>query len=429
MSETYIHQRGEWWHYRRKVPKVIAHLDIREEVNVTLGTKDKKQAMIKAEIYSTHFENYWRSLNETDTTQIKKQKYQAAVALAKAHGFAYKTTAQIATASLNELVERLQVSDKNMAQTEAVLGAVEQPQIMLSECIDKYWDYTADRLGQKTERQVRKWKNPRRLAMNNFIKEVGDKDLQQVSREDVLKFRTWWMQAIKDRGVNGDTGNKKLMYVKDIIETVSNQHNIEMDTDLLFANTRFDYTKQSRPPFDAQYVQNTILTSIGSMKEVYQMIIMAMADTGAREAEIFGLASEDIYLNAPIPYIYIRSREGYQLKTATSERKIPLVGTALYAFEKYPSGFNGAGNPDTFSTSVNKFLTENKLKPTPKHSVYSLRHTFKDRLRDVGAPEELIDTLMGHKKKGPQYGRGHKLETAYEWLRKIAYQPLKNLEN
>ncbi len=422
MSEAYIHKRGDWWHYRRKVPVIVAHLDTRKEVTATLGTKDKNQALIKAEIYSTHFENYWRSLSDSDTAQTIDEKYQAAVALAKAHGFAYKTTEQIASASLHELIERLQVASKNKEHTEAVLGAVVPPQILLSDCLSHYWDYTADRLGQKTERQVRKWKNPRRLAMNNFIEVVGDKSLQQITREDVLQFRTWWMEAIKEKGVSGDTGNKKMMYIKDVLATVSNQRNIEMDTDLLFANTGFDYIKRSRPPFDAHFVQNILLPSIGNMKEVYQMIIMVMADTGAREAEVFGLDAKDIYLDEPVPYIHIRSREGYQLKTVTSERKIPIVGTALHAFKKYPRGFNHAGNPDTFSTAVNKFLKENNLKPTPKHSVYSLRHTFKDRLRDVGAPEELIDGLMGHKKKGPQYGRGYKLETAHSWLRKIAFR-------
>ncbi|MEW8332977.1 MAG: hypothetical protein AB2692_18730, partial [Candidatus Thiodiazotropha sp.] len=60
---------------------------------------------------------------------------------------------------------------------------------------------------------------------------------------------------------------------------------------------------------------------------------------------------------------------------------------------------------------------------TPKHTLYSLRHTFKDRLRDAQAPEEIIDELMGHKKSGPKYGRGHILERKYEWMEKIAFQP------
>ncbi len=421
MEQLHIIKRGNWYHYRRRVPASIAHLDHRQEVTVSLKTKVKSEALIKAGIYNTHIENFWKALVLTDKTEDIHKKYEVAVALAKSHGFAYKTTEQIASDSLSELVRRLQVDLKTKEHIEAVLGGVKQPEILLSECIEKYWECTADRLNQKSDRQVRKWKNPRRLAMENFIHVIGDKDVQQVTRQDVLNFRTWWLDAITERNVCGDTGNKKLMYIKDMIATVSNQHNIEIDVELLFANTRFEYAKRSRPPFDASYVQNQILPSINSMKEVYQMVIMVMADTGAREAEIFGLDEKDIYLDVPVPYIHIRPREGYQLKTSTSERKVPLVGVALYAFQKYPTGFNHVGNPDTFSTAVNKFLKENSLKPTNKHSVYSLRHTFKDRLRDVGVPEEIIHDLMGHKKKGPQYGRGYKLEVMHQWLNRIAF--------
>ncbi|MEC8967302.1 hypothetical protein [Alteromonas sp. CyTr2] len=61
------------------------------------------------------------------------------------------------------------------------------------------------------------------------------------------------------------------------------------------------------------------------------------------------------------------------------------------------------------------------MRPSPSNTLYSLRHTFKDRLRDIGAPEEIIDELMGHKTRGPKYGRGHLLEKKYEWLQRIAF--------
>jgi len=146
-----------------------------------------------------------------------------------------------------------------------------------------------------------------------------------------------------------------------------------------------------------------------------------MADTGARESELIGLRVEDIILEKDIPYIWIRPRKNRALKTPTSERKIPLVGSSLFAFTQLPSGFTHYRNADTASTTINKYLRENDLKPTPSHSLYSLRHTFKDRLRDAEAPEEIIDELMGHKKSGPKYGRGHILERKYEWLQKIAF--------
>jgi hypothetical protein len=48
----------------------------------------------------------------------------------------------------------------------------------------------------------------------------------------------------------------------------------------------------------------------------------------------------------------------------------------------------------SLSATVNKFLRLNGLRPTRDHSVYSLRHSFKDRLVAAEAPDSLIDSLM-----------------------------------
>jgi hypothetical protein len=66
---------------------------------------------------------------------------------------------------------------------------------------------------------------------------------------------------------------------------------------------------------------------------------------------------------------------------------------------------------------VNSLVPENG-----GHTLYSLRHCFKDRLRDAEAPEEIIDELMGHKTRGPKYGRGHQLEKKLKWMQKIAFR-------
>jgi integrase len=182
--------------------------------------------------------------------------------------------------------------------------------------------------------------------------------------------------------------------------------------------------KNSRQPFEASYVQNTLLkgNALAGLNDEARMLIFAMSDTGARESELIGLRKEDIILTGEIPFIWIQPYEGHALKTPHSDRKIPLVGASLHAFQKQPHGFHRYSNSDTASSAINKYLRENELRPTPKQTLYSLRHTFKDRLRDIGAPEEVIDELMGHKSRGPKYGRGHLLEKKHEWLERIAFE-------
>ena len=231
------------------------------------------------------------------------------------------------------------------------------------------------------------------------------------------------MERISNKEVVAATVNKTIRFTRDILVIVGMNYEIDTDFELLFAKIRLKETEQSRPPFEASYVQSTLLSpeSLKGLNAEARLLIYAMADTGARESELIGLRQEDIFLDDDIPYIWIRPRNQKALKTLTSERKIPLVGASLYAFSQLPQGFSHYRNADTASTAINKYLRENDLKPTPKHSLYSLRHTFKDRLRDAQAPEEVIDELMGHKKSGPKYGRGHILETKYEWMQKIAF--------
>jgi integrase len=179
------------------------------------------------------------------------------------------------------------------------------------------------------------------------------------------------------------------------------------------------------------FVQSQFLDSnlLAQLNDQARALVLMMIETGARESELIGLTPDDYFLDAEIPHIWIRKNKLRTLKTKSSDRKIPLVGISLVAAREV--AFEGIvryqGNPYSASGTINKYLADNGLKPTAKHSLYSLRHTFKDRLRDAAAPEEVIDELMGHKKSGPKYGRGHLLETKHEWLTKIAFKVPKHL--
>ncbi len=77
---------------------------------------------------------------------------------------------------------------------------------------------------------------------------------------------------------------------------------------------------------------------------------------------------------------------------------------------------------DSLSALVNKVLDGRGLRPEPGQSLYSLRHTFEDRLTAVNAPDKIIACLMGHKWSRPRYGVGPSLELKRDWLAKIAFE-------
>jgi integrase len=427
--QSYVFRRGEYYYYRRRVPGYVLPFETRTSIKISLGTRDEKEAHRKAAIYNDYIEDFWRSLIKANGHTDRDAAYRAAVKLAKAHGFAYKSVAEIAKAPLEEVMERVRVAAASIEQAQviaAVLGGIDAPTMMLGDCLQKLWPLCADRLVNKSDHQIRKWKNPRIAAWNGFLSVVGDKPLHEVARGDILKYRQWWMDRVAEETAVAGTVNKNLLYVRDILQMVCVAQEVDKDIDALFARTRLKELDNSRPPFEVTFVQQTLLTgnALAGLNTEARLLIFAMADTGARESELIGLQTGDILLEEKIPHIWIRARDDHALKTLHSERKIPLVGSSLYAFSQLPMGFSHYRNADTVSTTINKYLRENNLKPTDDHSLYSLRHTFKDRLRDAGAPEEVIDELMGHRSRGPKYGRGHMLETKHEWLKKIAFSLL-----
>lgn len=88
----------------------------------------------------------------------------------------------------------------------------------------------------------------------------------------------------------------------------------------------------------------------------------------------------------------------------------------------FPDGFpcyrDKAGS---LSALVNKYLDQRGLRPIEGQSLYSLRHTFEDRLNAVETPEKVVATLMGHKWQRPRYGKGPSLEQKREWMARIAF--------
>ncbi|MEQ8657447.1 MAG: hypothetical protein RIC24_09085 [Hyphomicrobiales bacterium] len=121
-----------------------------------------------------------------------------------------------------------------------------------------------------------------------------------------------------------------------------------------------------------------------------------------------------------MPHISIEP-EGRQLKSHYARRVIPLTGVSLEAIKRYPEGFPRYRNRATLSAAVNKFLRANGLLETPRHSMYSLRHAFEDRMLAAGIDDRIRRDLFGHLLDRVRYGKGASLEHVAALVRGIAF--------
>lgn len=154
-----------------------------------------------------------------------------------------------------------------------------------------------------------------------------------------------------------------------------------------------------------------------------------LSDTGMRLAEAVGLLREDIRVDEDIPYVDIRPHPCRRLKTSGSQRKVPLVGCSFWAAKQalhtsegtflFPKYCNEKGcNANFASAALNKWL---KQITGSKYIIHSLRHSMRNRLREINCQSAIIDQLGSWSTKtvGETYGRGFSLTMLYSVLTQI----------
>ncbi len=418
---THLMKVRSYYYYNRRVPEHVRELDTRDTIRVSLKTDSKAIARQRAAAFNEQVEAYWLDLVKNNKPH-DNAVFDKTLKIARQMGFAYQPMSMVANLPILELVERLLVlKNATTPQVEAVLGSKPLPSHTLKIALEKYWGYSKDKLLNKSEDQVRKWKNPRIRAIKNFIKVVGNKTITNINREDILAFRDWWLKRIDKDKMNPDSANKDFIHLKVVLETVSDNLKLELDITNLFKKIKIKSRhKQTRLPFSDEQIK-AILNSpkLEKLDEDQKWFIYAAAGTGARPSEIVGLLPSDIHTHADVPFISIKDRKERELKTPHSEREIPLIGPALEAFKNKPEGFQRySAIPDNLTNIINKFLRSNGLYPSEKHTLYSFRHSFQDRLLAVDAPDRVQAELMGHRFNRPKYGNGPSLSQKAEWMNK-----------
>ena len=115
-----------------------------------------------------------------------------------------------------------------------------------------------------------------------------------------------------------------------------------------------------------------------------------------------------------------------RLKTDSSERLIPLVGASLWAAQRLNESANSdycfprycsdsVCNSNSASAAINKWI---KTIAGPAAVIHGLRHSFRNRLRAVEAPVDLIDQLGGWSLQsvGQGYGDGYSHKVTIRWM-------------
>ena len=261
-----------------------------------------------------------------------------------------------------------------------------------------------------------------RRSCGYLIDCCGMKDLKDYVRSDATKFRDYLFA----KGLNGASVARIFGTVRAVINLALSEFGLAIVNP--FSNVYFDHSvgvKKRHPvkPEDIKTVQEECYKA----DDEKRWLIALIADTGMRLAEGAGLLRSDFIEQDGILCVNIRPHPWRSLKTASSARTIPLVGSGKWAAERilaqpyssefaFPNYNDGKRtNANSASAALNKWL---KTKIGPGYTIHSFRHSMRDRLRAVECPSDVIDQIGGWLAQGvgTSYGSGHPIAILQKWL-------------
>jgi integrase len=437
--DRFLQLRGGRFHYRRRVPKEAFDLDERAPViRIALNTTDRQKARTARDLHEAADNALWASLLLGDNPDAARARWKIAVRRAESLGFVYRPLAEmLSTESVDQLLARVEAvprKDPTPAVIEAAAGLVARPDEKVTEALKFYFsDIARAELRGKSAEQRKRWKAKREAAVNRFVDVLGeDKLMSQITREDGLKLHGHWMDLVAPADGaptrSASTGNKNVAYLR-ILHREYYRHLGDRDRKNPFDDLSFTdkaARKRKRPPLPVEWIRDVILApgALDALNEEARGILLVMVETGARPSEIANLHIDVIRLDHEVPHVVIEPRDDpedpREIKTGSSIRIVPLVGVSLAAMRRHPNGFpRYRDNESSWSAAVNKHLRAKKLLPSPKHSAYSLRHSFEDRMKNAKLDEELRRMLMGHTIDRPLYGQGGDMKMWQEELMRL----------
>jgi integrase len=260
-----------------------------------------------------------------------------------------------------------------------------------------------------------------------LTEDLGDHPPHNYSKVEINSFIRARCQDVKT-----STVRKELNLISAVFNLVYEEHEIDhfhRFRKLNIPNLGLD--SEDRDDFTSDQL-NLVRDIVGGSPNKVDQIIGLLIDTGMRSSEAVGLASRDIKLGT-IPHVILHKNPMRPLKTRSSQRIIPLVGSSLAAakcldlseewiFAKYLKTERGK---DSANAAVNKRL--HKILGPGSPTSHSFRHTLTTRLRSFECPKDIRKEIGGWASEQSElYGtpgdiknKAGYIEKALDWVTEI----------
>lgn len=416
--------RGKTYYLRICVPR-MHQSRLGKEIWKSLKTSNRDVAHI---LSGKHISEYHARLDSlslaVDDLNLVKAR-ETAEALGSDYVPAAKLKQQATPELLTTLLDAISTLQAIKSPTDAqviVMGGAIPEQLSLDEMLTRYKELAdAKWLDLDDRARDKKW-NRYANPVADFKAIMGDMDVLQIKPKHAFDYAIALGKRVKAGEIKSETAKKKLLFLSAMIRKVFQAD--FPDRVNPFANATIDYEgdKSTRKPFTETEIAAVAKQLEQSDANDQLVAILQIAqNTGAHAKEICLLSGSDIVLDAPVPFIRIGVNENRKrLKTGGARhREIPLVGIALEAAKRHPTGFPRYCRPngsEALSSAANKIIQS----VAPGKTTYSFRHRLVDRLRDAdGVEDSLLKAIIGHNGgMTAGYGAGFTLEKKLAALKK-----------
>lgn len=409
----HIEPKGNRWYYRRRIPQDCRELykepgkkKAPEQIYFSLKTANKAEASRLAVSHTRRLDALWKAHRERQDDPRRALAQLEAAGLRPGDSVRYADLDPV-TNFIDDLFGRVEPWEerpepsRQTMMTYDMLMTGKVPKT-LSDARDKHIE-----LGKlsKEPKQIQQFER----AWAILLEVTGDITLNNLTREHANQFVRKVIAKGKGPKGNGPaTVERYLKQVSPVITTAIREFELSMNNPFVgvVIPNKAEGQRKPRESFTKDEIR-AIQERCREKNDQRRWAIAMISDTGARLAEIIGLRKSDVVLDAAIPHIIIRRHDLRRVKTNASERKVPLVGEALWAAEQgmktkgdllfpafAPSKPDTPVNAASASAALNKWLKDNKLVGEGQ-TIHSFRHSMRDRLRDAGAPRDVADAIGG----------------------------------
>ena len=377
----YTFVRSGYFYYTRRVPTDLAEHYSSTRIVKSLRTKCFRRAKLQANQTSANLEKYWSHL-------------------------------RLMTSEVHEMSK---MSIVNMIQDEKQGNKTVQDIPDLKQALAIY-------LELKGRGRPKSFEAAATRTYRYVAQVAGNKSLDQYTRSDALRFRDWLVA----KGLTGSSVTRNFSYIKAIFNFAASEYALNVANP--FSGVYHDRSVGviKRQPIVLPELHQ-VQSACRMIDDDLRWLIALISDTGMRLAEGAGLLKEDLFLNTEIPYVRIQKHPWRNLKTAASQRDVPLVGASLWAAQRLLEADNNGlyafprynrtdvTAADSASAALNKWLRNYVSKGC---TIHSFRHSIRDRLRAVQCPADIADEIGGWSTEGigQGYGNGFGLAITHSWL-------------